>query len=58
MSTNTFLAVMGTILVVLIGINVLQKVDECHQKGGVACCFGARATVCEMISAQYPPVAP
>jgi hypothetical protein len=40
MSTNTFLAVVGTVIVVLTGILALQKLEECRQKGGVACCFG------------------
>jgi hypothetical protein len=40
MSTNTFLAVVGTVIVVLTGILTLQKLEECRQKGGVACCFG------------------
>jgi hypothetical protein len=40
MSTNTFLAVVGTILVLLIGMLTLQKLAECRLYGGVACCFG------------------
>jgi hypothetical protein len=40
MSTNRFLAIVGTALVLLTGILILQKVEKCRQSGGVACCFG------------------
>jgi hypothetical protein len=40
MSTNRFLAIVGTVLVLLTGMLTLQKVAECRENGGVACCFG------------------
>jgi hypothetical protein len=40
MSTNRFLAIVGTVLVLLTGMLILQKLEKCRQNGGVACCFG------------------
>jgi hypothetical protein len=37
MSNRTFLVVVGTILVVLIGSMIIQKYEECLEHGGKAC---------------------
>jgi hypothetical protein len=37
MSNKTFLAVAGTIIVVLVGAMLVQKVEDCAARGGKAC---------------------
>jgi hypothetical protein len=39
-SNSRFIVVVGTIIVVLIGIALYQKISRCSEKGGKACCFG------------------
>jgi len=41
MTPNTrFTAIVGAVIVVLIGILLYQKILRCGEAGGAACCFG------------------
>ena len=41
MTSNTrFIAIVGAVLVVLIGVLLYQKILRCDAVGGTACCFG------------------
>lgn len=53
-STNSFLAIVGTVLVLLTGMLTLQKLAECHEKGGVACCFGRLCPAQKPYSQTHP----
>jgi hypothetical protein len=44
MSTNKFLAMVGVVIVVAVGILAAQRIEQCREKGGVACCFGRYCT--------------
>ena len=37
---SRFIGVVGTIIVILIGIALYQKASRCSEEGGKACCFG------------------
>jgi hypothetical protein len=39
-SNYRFIAMVGGVLVVLIGVLVFQKISRCYESGGTACCFG------------------
>jgi hypothetical protein len=39
-SNTRFIAVVGAVLVVLIGVLAFQKISRCRESGGTACCFG------------------
>jgi hypothetical protein len=39
-SNRRFIAMIGGVLVVLIGVQVFQKIWQCNDSGGIACCFG------------------
>ena len=46
MTANTrFIAVVGAIIAVLIGILAYQKVSQCSESGGKACCFGRQCNL-------------
>jgi hypothetical protein len=64
MSNRTFLVVVGTILVVLIGSMIIQKFEQCLEHGGKACPltrYGRsmdpyqRAPVVQQLSTQDQP---
>ena len=41
MTSNTrFIAIVGAVIVILIGILLYQKILRCGEAGGAACCFG------------------
>jgi hypothetical protein len=52
MSNNRFLAIVGTVIVVLIGILTFQKLSQCAASGGTACCF---ARLCGAATGQPAP---
>jgi hypothetical protein len=39
-SNYRFIAIVGGVLVVLIGVLAFQKISRCYESGGTACCFG------------------
>jgi hypothetical protein len=39
-SNSRFIGVVGTVIVILIGIALYQKASRCSEAGGKACCFG------------------
>ena len=39
-SNSRFIGVVGTVIVILIGFALYQKISQCSEAGGKACCFG------------------